>query len=421
MFVKCQELQQTPYIKAGNKYGIDPAFLASVSMAETGNGSTVSGNNVGGMMKANGSGLMAFGSTSEGIDAMASNLKKNYIDDGLTTPEQIQKRYAPEGAGNDPNNLNSHWLDNVTGFYSQMAMRSSGGDAFKDWRGKITSAFGEDRGDHRHTGLDLAEEQGTMLNALAGGRVTSINMDDGGQYDADGRANTRMGGTELVVTMDDGRKYSYSHMSEVNADLLAEYTSGNRSVDINSGAYLGKSGGDPKLAGSGYSTTGPHLHLGYTNAEGRTENPASFLESLAAYDTGGYTGEWSENTGKLALLHQKEIILNERDTPNFLKALDTSKDILNQQSNVDSPIDLESLLKSFSTNNPGVGTKQAVSQESRITVDVNLKGEGASQLNSMTTASIQSLMKSLVEPLVQRGIEAYRRQQLAMNPTMVGW
>ena len=42
--------------------------------------------------------------------------------------------------------------------------------------------------------------------------------------------------------------------------------------------------------------------------------------------TGGYTGEWSNGSnidnGRLAFLHQKELVLNEHDTENFLTALE---------------------------------------------------------------------------------------------------
>lgn len=44
--------------------------------------------------------------------------------------------------------------------------------------------------------------------------------------------------------------------------------------------------------------------------------------NLIGYDTGGYTGEWSDGSGKLALLHSKEIVLNANDTENILKAVD---------------------------------------------------------------------------------------------------
>jgi hypothetical protein len=44
---------------------------------------------------------------------------------------------------------------------------------------------------------------------------------------------------------------------------------------------------------------------------------------IVAFDTGGYTGEWSGNDGRAALLHQKEIILNQTDTANLLASVKT--------------------------------------------------------------------------------------------------
>ncbi len=54
--------------------------------------------------------------------------------------------------------------------------------------------------------------------------------------------------------------------------------------------------------------------------------------------TGGYTGEWdngsNEDNGKLAFLHQKELVLNEKDTVNFLDAINTVRDITSLSSSV---------------------------------------------------------------------------------------
>jgi hypothetical protein len=47
----------------------------------------------------------------------------------------------------------------------------------------------------------------------------------------------------------------------------------------------------------------------------------------ASMDTGGYTGEWG-SSGKLAMLHEKELVLNQNDTANFLDALNISRDVL---------------------------------------------------------------------------------------------
>ena len=42
---------------------------------------------------------------------------------------------------------------------------------------------------------------------------------------------------------------------------------------------------------------------------------------VTQYDTGGYTGAWGAD-GRLAMLHQKELVLNAKDTENMLKAVD---------------------------------------------------------------------------------------------------
>lgn len=44
------------------------------------------------------------------------------------------------------------------------------------------------------------------------------------------------------------------------------------------------------------------------------------------FDTGGYTGSW-DSSGRLAMLHQKEIVLNAHDTENFLAAVNIVRDI----------------------------------------------------------------------------------------------
>lgn len=56
-------------------------------------------------------------------------------------------------------------------------------------------------------------------------------------------------------------------------------------------------------------------------------NTSPEKDNPAAFDTGGYTGKWGD-IGKLAVLHEKELILNENDTSNFLKAINMSKVIL---------------------------------------------------------------------------------------------
>lgn len=49
------------------------------------------------------------------------------------------------------------------------------------------------------------------------------------------------------------------------------------------------------------------------------------FKKIQGLDTGGYTGEWGSN-GKLAILHEKELVLNPNDTSNLLEALKIAKE-----------------------------------------------------------------------------------------------
>lgn len=54
-----------------------------------------------------------------------------------------------------------------------------------------------------------------------------------------------------------------------------------------------------------------------------------YSSTLKKYDTGGYTGEWGQD-GKLAILHQKELVLNASDTANMLDIVNVVRDIVRQ-------------------------------------------------------------------------------------------
>lgn len=71
----------------------------------------------------------------------------------------------------------------------------------------------------------------------------------------------------------------------------------------------------------------------YSGRAGELYNPAS---GVYGYATGGYTGTWSStngggdgNNGKLAFLHQKELVLNETDTANILEAIKNVREMAN--------------------------------------------------------------------------------------------
>ena len=67
------------------------------------------------------------------------------------------------------------------------------------------------------------------------------------------------------------------------------------------------------------------------------------------FKTGGYTGEWGGTEGKLALLHQKELVLDEDDTKNMLKSVEIIRSLA-------SMIDLNAKASEFSIGNLSAAT-----------------------------------------------------------------
>lgn len=96
------------------KYGVSASVLAAIVCTESGYGKSnaaTSKNNVAGIMSAesNYMKLASFDSVDDCLEALAKNLKKNYIDKGLTTISQIHGKYCPVGAANDPTGMNKNW------------------------------------------------------------------------------------------------------------------------------------------------------------------------------------------------------------------------------------------------------------------------------------------------------------------------
>ena len=112
-------------------YGIDWKLSIAIARHECGykDGKYISNaynekNNVGGMMYYDSttktSKLMKFETIDAGIEAYISNLKRNYFDLGLDTIAEIQPKYAPVGAANDPYGLNNVWQIGVKSYLSQL-------------------------------------------------------------------------------------------------------------------------------------------------------------------------------------------------------------------------------------------------------------------------------------------------------------
>jgi hypothetical protein len=66
------------------------------------------------------------------------------------------------------------------------------------------------------------------------------------------------------------------------------------------------------------------------------------------FDTGGYTGAWGPE-GKVAILHEKELILNPEDTINFLEALDLSNQMMTSVERLAEAMSLENRLNQLNS------------------------------------------------------------------------
>lgn len=90
---------------------------------------------------------------------------------------------------------------------------------------------------------------------------------------------------------------------------------------------------------------------------------------ISAFKTGGYTGEWG-SSGRFAVLHEKELVLNATDTSNLLKAAE----IIRQVSEI---IDLEAVSNQFilnSSRNLPYDSFGKSELEQRVTIEANFPG-----------------------------------------------
>lgn len=312
--------QGQAFIDAGKKHGIDPLVLAAIAMHETDNGSVLTGNSVGNRKNTDGS-WMTFGSVGESIDDLAKYLGKYYTSKGDVTLSQIGRSYAPTSESAD----NAYWATGVATRMRQFDVAPKG-SFFRGWGDKVTSGF-RSLGRPGHNGLDLGGEQGQILDALAGGTIKKI------VHDPD---NKTPGGSYVVVDMGDGREYSYSHLSHINPDLQ-------EGMQINRGMFIGRMGGAPNQPGSGTSTTGSHLHLGYKQ-NGDFRDPAELLSFMLG-------GAGNSTAGMDVLSEIGKTVTN----------------------NVSIPSDI------------------------KISVDVNLKGESVEKLNDMKHYELITLIQSVIE------------------------
>ena len=84
---------------------------------------------------------------------------------------------------------------------------------------------------------------------------------------------------------------------------------------------------------------------------------------ISHFDTGGYTGQWGSE-GRLAMLHQKELVLNATDTANFLSAIDIMREMVRI-------IDLNAMQSQFKQLASPVTSGQANTVEQNVHIEAS--------------------------------------------------
>lgn len=263
------------FLQVANRYEIDPVLLASIAFHETGYGTSdlvINKNNPGGLYNSADKEFFHFDSLAEGLDRMASNLYDNYISEGLVTIRQIGNKYAPLGVENDPNNLNAHWVPNVTNITNEFGglimhceeLNFGNGElAYPMENRTITSPYGMRihpiSGVAKfHKGIDFACNRGDPVYASMDGTV----VDSVGGCSV-GNGNCGGGYGNRVLLEHNGYYTLYAHLTDVIV---------NDGDVVTTSQQIG-------TCGTTGSSTGNHLHFEVQlSMFGEHQDPMPYLE-----------------------------------------------------------------------------------------------------------------------------------------------
>jgi hypothetical protein len=119
------------------------------------------------------------------------------------------------------------------------------------------------------------------------------------------------------------------------------------------------------------------------------------------YDTGGYTGEWGSD-GRIAMLHQKELVLNASDTENILSAVGIVRDIASVFDNLNTNIlsRLSGLISGLDTSMNGISASSDT-LEQNVHIEANFP-------NVQSSNEIQDAFNNLVNIASQRAFSTTR-------------
>lgn len=187
----------------------------------------------------------------------------------------------------------------------------------------------------------------STANSLAG--TSSSNSSGGSSSSSSSGSGSGTSSTTGTV------EYEFVKGDAVSGGTASSYTNGN-SLSYSSLAYIRN------------KNTGEIVESG-------TVSSLASKKKKYGLATGGYTGEWTNGSeeGRLAFLHQKELVLNESDTENILNAVTAVRDLVGSQGSQN--IDIEGISNSIIRS--GYITAQVLAQ-----VGTNMLQAIASMVNN---------------------------------------
>ena len=189
-----------------------------------------------------------------------------------------------------------------------------------------------------------------------------------------------------------GGSYNLNGSSDLNSNGTKD-TSKEGSNDTSKPTYY---------AQTGKSTTGERSYTVYDQNKKSIQKYVSIsgaelqkipgtltiLPGTQLYNTGGYTGQWAngDKDGRLAFLHQKELVLNSKDTENVLSAVNIVRSMSDILQSVKSSVSdrISGLMSRFSGGNAIANDHMTIEQN----VHIDAKFEGQTESHQIQNALI---------------------------------
>lgn len=188
-------------------------------------------------------------------------------------------------------------------------------------------------------------------------------------------------------------------INKMRAAINAASSSGGGSGDSGGGGSPGGTGSGNNNNSDNYSVVsdpyGASGTYGVQDSSGgyvEISGNLRYLKEKYGFATGGYTGNWNSDEGRIAVLHEKELVLNKEDTANMLDAV---KIIRSLNDTVSGKVyDINTSLANGKTQ--ANDNKETIEQDVHITAtfpNVNSKKEIEDAFSELANRAAQRVLK----------------------------